>query len=276
MANNGIPTDLKTLERLFVKRRIATGEVAFYNDPAFVQMEQANPALLDLYAAWVRLRPRSTAYDGHVRRVVPKVAEIFQAEIARDGQKGVCIDASMTLMKMLEEEGIWCYCAKGAFHIEAPAMDVPTHFWMFDVTPAPGHTWVVAPPFEIVDITLQCQDYSHGEGTLLPPLVVAEAGSQFKVAAEDLFSGEFLRREFLRRGPIPRDIHLRLIPDLARTLPFFPSFEMASEKATLRYACGGVTVPDASSLYVIKNRTWNGRYGGQLFDEVIRPALCSE
>lgn len=150
-----IPSDLKVLARLFSNRNISTDQVAFYNSAEFLEAERADPSFLEFYGAWVRARPRDSGYDSHARKVVPRVAQIIADEIIRDGQLGVCIDASMMLTKMLEEEGVWCYAAKGALSISEPRLEDPTHFWMIDDEPAAGHVWVVAPPFEIVDVTLQ-------------------------------------------------------------------------------------------------------------------------
>src|SRR4051812_44414155 len=100
-----IPSDLKTLTRLFTNRGIPTDSIAFYNHPRFLETEQKDPTFLEFYGAWVRLRPRAAEYDEHVRRVVPRMAEIIANEIGRDRQMGVCIDAAMMLTKMLEEEG---------------------------------------------------------------------------------------------------------------------------------------------------------------------------
>lgn len=166
-----LSSDPKVLSRLFGNRRISPDQVGFYNDPTFLAAERVDPAFLEFYGAWVRARSRDAAYDGHVRRIVPKIAEIIADEIIRDGQLGVCIDASMMLTKMFEIEGVWCYAAKGSLTVSAPDLGEPTHFWMIDDEPAAGHVWVVAPPFEIVDVTLKGQLWQRGEAALVPKTV---------------------------------------------------------------------------------------------------------
>lgn len=269
-----IPGDAKTLARLFANRDISTDVPAFYNHTAFVAAETKDPSFLELYAAWVRLRPRDAAYDEHVRRVVPRMAELIANEIARDGQLGVCIDASMMMTKMLEEEGVWCYAAKGALSIAAPSLGEPTHFWTIDDEAVAGHVWVVAPPFEIIDVALQGQLYQRGEAALLPKTVVLEEAERITAEAHEYASVSVLEREFRRRGPLPTDIHFRLSPGLARPASYFPSWEVRYGDTTLRYACGGVTVSDGPTLHAIRSRKWNGLLAGELYDQIIRPALA--
>jgi hypothetical protein len=267
------PTDLKTLTRLFASRGITTDTPAFYNDPAFLAAERSDGTFLELYGAWVRARRRSAEYDTHVRRVVPLIAEIVAAEIARDGQLGTCIDAAMMLTKMFEEVGIWCYGAKGALTILNPALKDSTHFWMFDQTPATGHVWVVAPPFEIVDITLRTQPYQRGEEAMVPQTVITETAERISPAASDFFADSVLLAQSRGIGRLPDDIHLKLSPDLARAVRAFPSWQVEVGKTTLRYAAGGVTVSDGPSLHAIRSRRWNGLLAGELFDRLVKPAL---
>ena len=268
-----IPADRRVLARLFSNRDIPTDQIAFYNSAAFLAAEQADPAFLEFYGAWVRSRPRNAAYDAHVREIVPRMAEIVADEIIRDGQLGVCIDASMMLSKMLEEEGVWCYAAKGALSVSAPGLDDPTHFWMIDDEPAAGHVWVVAPPFEIVDVTLQGQLWQRGEAAMLPKTIVLETAKRITAEADDFMATSVLEREYRRIGPLPSDFHLCAVPGLARPAKYFPSWEVKAGAVTLRYACASLTVSDGDSLHAITSRRWNGRLAGELFDEVVRPAL---
>lgn len=269
------PTDLKTLTRLFANRGISTEQPAFYNAPPFVAAEAADGAFLETYGAWVRARPRSADYDAHVRKTVPLIANFVQAEIARDGQLGVCIDASMMLTKMFEAEGIWCYGAKGALTITNPSLPDPTHFWMFDVTNVAGHVWVVAPPFEIVDIALQTQPYQRGEAAMVPPTIITETGQRITPDANEYVATSILNMEARGRRSLPSDIHFRISPDLARATRAFPSWQVEYGDTILRYAAGGVTVSDAPSLHAIASRRWNGLHAGELFDQLVKPMLTA-
>ena len=58
-----IPNDFGTLEKRFADLSVPTTEMAFYNHPAFMVAEAENPSVLELYAAFVRMRTRDAAYD---------------------------------------------------------------------------------------------------------------------------------------------------------------------------------------------------------------------
>ena len=182
------------------------------------------------------------------------MAEIVADEIIRDGQLGVCIDASMILSKMLEEEGVWCYAAKGALSVSAPGLNNPTHFWMIDDEPAAGHVWVVAPQFEIVDVTLQGQLWQRGEAAMLPKTIVLETAKRIRAEADHVMATSVLEREYRCIGPLPSNFHLRAVPGLAQPTKYFPSWEVTVGAATLRYACASLTVSDGDSLHAITSR----------------------
>ncbi|HBL93780.1 MAG TPA: hypothetical protein DHV57_15435 [Hyphomonas sp.] len=270
-----IPTDISSLSQLFLSRGIPTTDIGFYNHPGFLAAEREDVTFLEHYGAWVRARPRDPDYEDHVRAIVPKMAAVLAEEILRDGQLGVCIDAAMMLSKMLEEQGIWNYAAKGALSIGAPGLSSPTHFWLYDTEPAAGHAWIVAPPFEIVDVALKSQPYQRGEASYLPAALVSEAGRPIKPEAHEYVSAEIIAREYARRGTISRDLHFQIAPALKTVTSRFPSWEVSAGKATLRYAVGGVTLSDGATVYDITSRTWNGRSAGELYDHIVLPALSA-
>jgi hypothetical protein len=179
----------------------------------------------------------------------------------------------MMLTKMLEEEGIWCYAAKGSLTVSSTSLKEPTHFWIIDDKQAAGHVWVVAPPFEIIDVALKGQLWQRGEGALVPKAVVLEKTRRITPESQDFISTSILERAYCQYGPLSHDFYLKVMPDVARAVKFFPSWEINVGEMTLRYACATITVSDGSSLYAITSRRWNGKLAGELFDEVVRPAL---
>ncbi len=269
------PTDQKTLSRLFSNRHIPDAEIGFYNHPNFLAAERDDATFLELYGAWVRARPRSQSYDAHVRAVVPIMATRLAKEILKDGQLGVCIDASMMLSKMLEEQGIWCYAAKGALSIEAPGLSTRTHFWLYDTEPCAGHAWIVAPPFEIIDIALKAQPYQRGEAEHLPEALICEVPTRIQPEAHEYVSSDIIQAEFAARGAFPTDLHFRIAPALRSVSESFPSWEVRNGEVVLRYAIGGVTLSDGETLYDIESRTWNGRSAGEVYDQIILPAVSA-
>lgn len=268
-----IPTNKKTLERIFLKRGIPTDVIAFYNHPNFLAAEQSDPSFLELYGAWVRSRDFDEKYESRVRDLVPVIVEVLVDEIERDGQMGVCVDASMMLTKMLEKLGIWCYAVKGSLTISHPSLDSPTHFWMYDEKDVAGHVWVVAPPFEIVDATVRSQPYLRDEAEYLPRYIALETADKICPEAQDFVAPSILNHQFMMSGPLPKDVHLKMFPDLKRVTDYFPSWNVHHDGAVLRYSAAGVTVSDAPSLHSITSRRWNGLLAGEMFDQVILPAI---
>jgi hypothetical protein len=274
-AMKSLPTSFDQIERFLKTRNIDTGAIAFYNDPNFLAAEQSEPAFLEFYAVFVRLRDRDAAYDSLVRSIVPRMVAKLADEIQRDGQKGVCIDASMMLMKMLELHGVWSYAVNGALTIHSPSLPSPTHFWPIDVTPVAGHVWLVVPPYELVDVSLACQPYFRGEHAFLPPYLIAEGGKRITPQASDYCSSELLAKLRKEHGPLPKDIHYRLNPGLQRRVKYFPSYEIVSGTAKLHYCAGGVSASDAPSLQAIQSRRWNSLLASELYDQVIKPEISS-
>ncbi|MDX7951635.1 hypothetical protein P7D22_10695 [Lichenihabitans sp. Uapishka_5] len=265
--------DRKVLSRFFANRRIPTDAIGFYNSPQFLEAEGRDRSVLDFYAAWVRARPRDPGYDKMAREVVPAVAGFVAREVVTDGQLGACVDASMMLTKMLEEQGIWCYALRGALTITSPELDDPTYFWVLDEKQNPGHVWVAAPPFEIVDVSLRAQPYERHEAALVPEVLCVERGERITGTVDEYCSPQVLADAVARNGHLPPDAHLQLVPEMARVVASFPSIEVGSGATRLRYNVSGIAVSSAPDLDAIKSRRWNGRLAGDLYRDVVLPGL---
>lgn len=271
-----IPDNYDALLKLFKTLDIPTDEIGFYNHRSFIRAERRNVSFIELYAAFVRLRSREASYDDHVRKTVPIVAKILAEEILSDGQLGACVDAAQILNKILEELGIWSYSIQGAIKIDAPELPNSTHFWLFDEKPMPGHVWVVAPPYEIIDVTLNAQPYSRNEAELLPQFLISEGGKRVEPNALDFTEPMMLAMQHKMLGGSLRNVHKRTNPGMMSAVNFFPSWELKEGSTLLRYATGGVSLSDAPNLAAIKNRTWNGRYAVAVLNDLILPALEAE
>lgn len=271
-----IPNDFDTLERLFADLGVPTSDIAFYNHPNFMAAEAENPSVLELYAAYVRLRPRDAAYDKHVRQTVPVVSQTLAEEILSDGQLGACVDASQMVNKILEELGIWSYSILGSLTIADPSLSNPTHFWMFDEKPLAGHVWVVAPPFEIIDVTLKAQPYERGEADLMPDVLTIESSKRIIPNSVDFFETGLLAIAHRTVGGTKETVHQRTHPGMMSAVDFFPSWLVKLNKTRMRYATGGISLSTAPDLEAITNRKWNGRYAAAVLRDVVRPALNAE
>ncbi|EEA94901.1 hypothetical protein [Pseudovibrio sp. JE062] len=268
-----IPSTLNELEKQFIKHDIPTSKIAFYNHDNFLRAESKNQSFLELYGAFVRMRKRDADYDKYVRRVVPIVAQQLARETLSDGQKGACVDVALMFTKILEELGVWSYSIQGALKITNPELPTPTHFWMFDEDPIPGHVWVVAPPYEIIDITLQAQPYQRQEANLVPRILLSEGGKRITPKSTDFFEPSLLDRHHQMIGGKIASIHEQTHPSIMSAVKFFPSWLIKEGKTQLRYATAGISLSDAPNLNALKSRTWNGRYASAILEDLVRPAL---
>ena len=146
------------LRREFAGLGIPMDAPGFYDHPAFVAIEKKNPKFLEAYAKFVQSRPIDRTYIAQVRQVVGIVGPMWNEELVLDGRLGACIDLSMVLSRTLESGGVWNYVVKGALTIEFPKNSGygKTYFWPIDIAKvAAGHVWVCAPPYSIIDLTIQ-------------------------------------------------------------------------------------------------------------------------
>lgn len=181
------------LEKAFSKEGIPTRTPGFYDHPRFLCIERSQPDLLNCYARYVDTKSYSPEYLEHAAQIIRTAAGELRKLLKRDGRKGACIDCSMALSRMLDKEGIWNYAVKGATTIAFPkATGFPTFsFWpISEDNGSPGqfgHKWVCAPPFKIVDITIQQQDYQRPISAMLPPFVLADCGQKTNADATDIW-----------------------------------------------------------------------------------------
>lgn len=192
---------------LFREHDIDMTHPGFYDDPNFLQAEEDDSSFLDNYALFVRTKPLTDDYLRSARREIPFIAEVVRGELVADGRLGACIDISMMLSRVLEQEGYWNYQVKGSLTIRFPRESgIPTkYFWSYDVVQTPfaaAHSWLVVPPFTIVDVAVRQQPYDVGRD-LLPDAVVTEGVRPATSSVRDLFSpaySEAMRVQFgLRR-----------------------------------------------------------------------------
>lgn len=272
MTNDLLAADHDRLNRHFRNLGIDTTEPGFYDHPNFLEQERRDPEFLNLYARFVDTRPTSEEYQRRARDLVPIVSSILHRELVAEGRLGACIDLSMVLSRILERQGIWNYMVKGSLTISFPThLNIPkTYFWSEDRQPVPGHVWVAAPPFAVVDLTVGQQPYPNPKVARAVPNYVVEDNPQLAAAtSEDLFSPE-LRLMAKQRGIAS------LLADapLARQefVKVFPSFTVRRPPATLKYVPYATSASEGA-LEAIENQRWNGRFGHQLYQQLVLPAL---
>lgn len=268
-ANRPVQNGYDELVSEFAAKKIPYDQIEFYNHPNFMAQERRDPAYLEKYARFVNERPYSEEYLERARTVIPRICNLIREELARDGAKGACVNISMMLSKVLELEGFWNYCVKGALTINFSSESNirSKYFWPVDRgTFDAAHAWVVAPPFTVLDLTLNQQPYKEGEEAYLPNMVLTETLDTADVEIRDIFSPE--ARVFIR--PNARLSDLR--PDIHKNIHDFPPRKVVHEGTSLKYITTAVSMPD-SDLSGITGFKLSGRYPKAIYEESIKPVL---
>jgi hypothetical protein len=222
----------------------------FYDEPAFLQAERREPLLLEVYAAYVRCRPYTPAYLDHAREVITSAATFISNELIADGRKGACIDASGILGRFLEKEGVWNFVAKGGLTTDYPkGSGLPRgYFAPIHNTPglAAGHAWLIAPPFQLVDLTLRQQPYKDGQERYLPDTVFATAVEPATSEAADWIDPD-LYPGFVRqygRRPTMKDVAQMVGASGMASAKRLGTAKVRVNGATLKYVTTGVMAGD--------------------------------
>lgn len=265
----------KDILKDFEDNNIDTTQVGFYDSPEFFKVESKNASYLNNYAKFVQLQKYNESYLKMVKAKVPLIADILYDELEKDGRLGACVDISATLSRILEKEGIWNHIVFGSFTIDFPK-DSPfskRHFCTVVSNSSPvvtaPHAWVYVPPYYVVDLTAKMQPYSSGEGRYLPKIVLGKDVKPYVPKAEDLIHENVLRTLKLLRVKDPIS---SVCPSFNTFNNFFPAVSISADEITLRYIPVGISAPDGPFEEAV-SLILNGKYGHEIYNEIIKPAL---
>ena len=266
--------DAESLAQEFSRLGISTNSPGFYDHPSFLEREKIQSDFLELYASYVEKRHYELDYLEYSRGVIGKSAEILHKELARDGRLGACIDTSMVLSRILEREGVWNYCAKGALTLEFPSQSGIPNLYLWPVDKGEfqaAHAWLVAPPFLLVDIAIKYQPYKHDVTEYLPNMVIVEEAQQSRPSEDDLFS-PYARAHFQKQG-VPRGLLVaKVIPRLPRFWSVFPPRKIDMGNARIKYTPTGISASDRP-LEEITSLMLSGKTGIEIYRDLIQPEL---
>lgn len=231
----------KQLQRFFEDRRIDYSQPGFYDDPSFIAEEQRQPLFLETYGEWVICRERSSDYDSHVRKVLDRLAPIISARLDRHEWFGSCVAVTAMLTRMLDRLGVWNTIMKGSASIYVEGRS--RHFAIIDEHEGQGfetgHRWLIAPPYDIVDLTLYHQRWRSGDSAFqsrAPKIVLAEKAEIVRPRAKDVIAPELLQIG------TDNEMHRRL-KDQRRFGSIFPARRVVVDGLEIRYVASGMTVP---------------------------------
>lgn len=261
----------------FISQGIDVSYPGFYDDANFIKLENNNPDLLENYAKFVAYRPIDNDYLLKVDRIMKIVPGLLYEQLVSDGRMGACVDISMALSRILEREGIWNYQVKGSLTISFPTHSniERKYFWsVHNDEYSAGHSWLVVPPYRIVDLTVQRQPYFEGEESLLPDFVLAKHSSWSELDLVDIIQPDLyatLKMLFNNRQTrIMEEIELDKKPFSSLYRPE----EVQIGEINFKYSPIAVIAPDASFENSTSLRL-NGLYGIDLYEQIIKPKLRS-
>ncbi len=251
----------------------------FYDQPAFVAMEERDRNYIQKYAEWVITRPLNAAYEAHARTTVPKLAAIIASELAEKAMSGACITAYGMMIRMLDRLGVWSFGLYGSANLDVPHRGLRQSFHAIDRALGPnsvtGHAWLCAPPYLIVDSSLAFQDWADAQMVdVVPPSIVVDdtAATVIEPTVEDCAS-EGARHYHRRRLQLTgSDLLHSLETRLASFGQRFPAHEVALGELSVRYVPVAIRLPNLS-LELINLETGWGRPAITIWADVVAPAF---
>lgn len=270
-----LPRILPELEALFKSYRIPFSSPGFYDDASFIHAEQSDPAFIENYAKYVRYRDYTDEYLKDARAVIQRMAERLSNELQQDGRLSTCIIATKALTRMLERQGIWCYSVGGSLVVDPPSESglSPVSLYAFDLVQngnpgfEAGHTWVVAPPFEIIDLTIKQQPYPESAlDKLLPNYILAEKPPILIPEVNNYCNPELLHA-YLRDPRITKFV-TNAVKQVSSLQHHVPSSTVVTDcGVTLKYITCSIKAPPPD--YDLSEEEINGRSLEAIYEELI-------
>lgn len=225
------------------RRGIDSSRPGFHDSPAFLLAERSDPTVIDTVARIVEARCYSQADLDAAEVAIRVAADAVRAAIEADGRPGRCVIASGVLSRILDELGIWNYCAKATLTVSFPqhVSRSSRYFYAFDQGrfEAP-HAIVVAPPFTVIDLTARHQAYdTRGMAEALPSAVMSKAFEPYQWTVGDIVAPDYLELRAGGRTGLERYLRARN-PQMLRMMSALPGRQVAYDGGVLRYVITGV------------------------------------
>lgn len=257
---------------------VPTDAPGFCDHPAFLALEQRNPELLNLYAAFVAKRHYTREYLDHAAVVISRASNLLHRELVRHGRLGACVDISGILSRILDREQIWNCGIKGSLTITFPLNSglEPRYFWSCDHGQfTAGHAWLFAPPFTVVDISVKQQPYEGPEDSYVPDTVLSMDTQPVEVSVEDIVSPS-ARAEMQQQGIRPRrhlEVGARYIPGIFQAIT--PIAVPGLMGASLKYSPVAVHASDGT-FEEMRNMDFDGLSPWEVYVQRIQPFLRAD
>lgn len=265
------------LEQELLSRGIDEDKPNFHNNTECIEYVGREPEFNETYACFVQRRPYSDSYLRRSEKVIEIASRVLHDELMSDGRLGACIDASGVLTQSLELLGIWSYQVVGSLTITFPHESglAPLYFYTQDVGEfEAAHSWIVAPPFAIVDVTISTQRYDSGVNALLPEVVLQRDVENADYSIEDLCSPSYLAGA-RKAGIDTRSLERESRKNLAAFHEAFAPSRLTHESTELKYIPMGIISFDGA-LEGNKSLCLNGRSGFDIYKDLILPRVSEQ
>jgi hypothetical protein len=273
-----IEEGIERLQQEFADANIPTDQPGFHQYPAFIRREQKDPQYLDNYARFVQQQPYSLSYLDHAEPIIHVVSEELQVALKNDPTPEAHAEAPFVISRILEREGVWNYVASGALTMTFPADSEfePFSFPAFNLqcgkTIDCAYRWVVAPPFQVVDIAIQACRYPYPFTHLLPNIVWERGGEPATAQLADFFGANALK-EIARAGMTMDEALDRYLPNYrGRFAADFPPWAFTRMDTQLKYVPTHVSVAECS-LKEFAGFQVGGLTATGIYTKKIRPRL---
>jgi hypothetical protein len=265
----------KKLDADFRKKGIPTDKPGFCDHANFLKEESINSDFLNNYAAYVATQPYSDEYLQHAKNVITKASTILHKHLEINGRLGACVDISAVLSRILDSEGIWNCGIKGSLTISFPkdSGEENTYFWSVDHGNfTAGHAWLFAPPFSIVDATVNLQSYTGKKRDYIPGIILAKESQPVAVEMEDIVSPE--ARIHLSHHGVPKDLYLEAsAPQLNDILKVFPAFNVSGIGDTvMKYSPVAIHASE-TPFEEMDNMKFSGKTPFELYESFFKGKL---
>lgn len=269
-----LPNSIGDIRADFVRRGISSETPGFYDDAAFLAAEREDPRYLYRYARHVESIGFSERYLQAARPVIENAATILAEAVTLDGRPGLCVNVSCALSRMLERHGIWNYIARGLALVRVRTGDhvLQQGFHAIECGATPlAHTWVVAPPFRVVDVTFAQQALGADFQPHLWSPILLDRLEEFRFTPDLFYSTEAARLGIRLHGSLAQDLAADH-SEVSHFTTHLPGGAHGGQAATLLYQATGITAPD-SALEGITGIALGGRSFVEIYDQDILPRL---
>lgn len=238
-------------------------------------------AYLDNYARFVDWQPYTPAYLETAEQVIYVVAAEMQLALQLEGTRAGYNETPFVMSRILEREGIWNYVVSGSLSLAFPPGSgfAPYSFSSLGTKGQShgerGYKWVCAPPFHVVDITIQAQEHPCPVNHLLPKSVLEKDTQPAPGEAVEMLAPAAI--DELRRTGLSLEEGLdRFAPSFrSRFAPDFPAQTFVRGGVSFRYVPTAVITSDAS-LEQFNGFVTKGRSASQFHAQDIHPRLAKD